>query len=79
MAYRIVEAERRFIDIIIGIIGCERPDAARILNHYRKLRIANLDPVGGSISVKHGAFLDADTLKNALEAARVTDTSVTDY
>jgi len=64
-AQRIVNAEKAFLDIVESK-GFTRDQAAQILSTYKRHRLIKIDPVGSSFHVKHGAFLDADILRNAL-------------
>jgi hypothetical protein len=36
---------------------------------YRKIKVVKLDAIGGTITVKHGAFWDADVIRKALAQA----------
>ena len=67
-AHRIEAAKTNFDEIIMNITGCKRKTAIKVTGYYLKHKIAKLDPVVGKINVKHGAFLDEDTLRNAISA-----------
>jgi hypothetical protein len=66
IAQRTVNAENNFIENVISISGCTKIEAEKVLSVYRKFKIVKMDAVVGVISVKHGAFLDADAIKNAI-------------
>jgi hypothetical protein len=65
MAIRQLNAERAFVDFVESK-GFSRADAAKAVSTLLRLKIAKLDAVTGSWSVKHGAFLDVDVLRNAV-------------
>ncbi len=66
VAIRIVNAENRFIANVQDLAGCTKEAAEKVLRVYRNLKIAKMDAVNGVISVKHGMYLDADILANAI-------------
>lgn len=68
IATRIVNAEDKFAEIIVNIAGCDTDTAHAVTAYYLKNKIAKLDPVIGSINVKHGAFLEADVVARAVDA-----------
>jgi len=70
VAQRIVNAERAFAETIQGIAPCTDAEAAAVTALYRRLRVAKLDPVGGTIRVTHGAYLDREAVDNALAMVR---------
>lgn len=63
---RIVNAENNFVRSVVEIAGCTEAEAVKVMNLYRKTKIAKLDPVIGRISVKHGAFLERDVIMRAV-------------
>lgn len=65
VASRIVAAEENFIATLIDIGGIDRVAAERVLAYYRKNKLVKLDSVGGRMTVKHGALLDADIIRKA--------------
>lgn len=71
IAQRIVNAHLGFQDVLVEIAGIERLDAERVTNFYLTKKLAKLDPVGGRISVKHGAYLDRAAILAAVEQSKV--------
>jgi hypothetical protein len=45
-------------------------EALRVFHLYKKERILKIDPVMGSWTVKHGAFLDKETIQNAVKTTQ---------
>jgi hypothetical protein len=68
IAQRIVNAEAAFIANIQEISGCTQTEAEKVLLVYRKAKVVKNDFVNGAINVKHGAFLDVSTIRNAIAA-----------
>ncbi|KWK69107.1 hypothetical protein WT82_15040 [Burkholderia stagnalis] len=66
IAQRIVNAEENFIETVQAITGCSREEGEKALNTMRKLRVIKLDVAGGRYMAKHGAFMEADALRNAI-------------
>ncbi len=66
MAVRTVQAEENFISNVCQIAEISKADGEKVLRVYRKLKLVKMDAVNGVLSVKHGAFLDALTIKNAV-------------
>lgn len=66
IAQRIVNAENAFAETIQNILGCTNDEAHAIRALYSKHKITKMDAVIGRISVKHGAYLDEEVLRNAL-------------
>ena len=54
----------------IANFGLSAADASLVAEYYIKERIAKVDGVDGSVKFAHGAFLDADVLSKALQAAK---------
>lgn len=70
IATRIDNAYVNFADTLVAL-GNIPADAAKPLAHwYVKRRLAKLDAVNGRIIVKHGGYLDAQAIANALQAMR---------
>jgi len=67
MAQRIVNAEDGFIETIQEH-GFTREEAVKAMATMLRTKVAVLDPVGGTIRVKHGAFLDPEVIRNAVDA-----------
>jgi hypothetical protein len=65
IAQRIVNAEENFIQIIREK-GFTREEAIKAMHTMLKLKVAKLDAVSGRISVKHGAFLSSEAIRNAV-------------
>jgi hypothetical protein len=65
-AQRIVNAENAFIEIIMEK-GFTKEEATKAMNTMLKLKLAKMDAVIGRISVKHGAYLEVDVIRNAVE------------
>lgn len=47
--------------------GIKEKDAIKVMDFYMKKKLAKLDPVGGTIKVKHGAYLDKEEIQNTLK------------
>lgn len=65
IAARIVNAERGFVETIMRQ-GFTETEATKAMRTMLKLKVAKLDPIIGRISVKHGAYLEPDALRNAV-------------
>lgn len=68
-AQRMINAENNFIESLMTAADISRGDAVKVLAMYRKAKVVKMDAVGGRISVKHGAFWDADVIRKALAQA----------
>jgi hypothetical protein len=66
IAQRIVNAENSFIENIMNIAKIDKAAAEKVLTVYKKLKIVKLNATIGNYTVKHGAFLDKDTILNAV-------------
>ncbi|WP_423383499.1 hypothetical protein [Burkholderia sp. LMG 32019] len=66
IAQRIVNAEENFIETVQAITGCSREEGEKAFNTMRTLRVIKLDLAGGRYMAKHGAFMEADALRNAI-------------
>ena len=62
-----MNATQKFIQFVMEK-GFTRDEAEKILVVYKKARVIKFDKFMPQFEVKHGAFLDADTLRNALTA-----------
>lgn len=58
-------AIERFLAALQEIGGIDLATAKRVLAHYRKIRVVVIDHRAGHVTVKHGAFLDADVIRKA--------------
>lgn len=68
-ANRIVNAENSFIECLMTAASITHAEAEKVLAIYRKSRAVKLDAVGGTLTVKHGAFWDRDVILRALASA----------
>ena len=66
IAQRIVNAQNSFVANVQNIANCTKADAEKVLAVYRKAKVLKNDFVNGRIDVKHGAFLDVATIRNAI-------------
>ncbi len=69
MAQRLVNAENSFIECVRRDTGFTQEQAEKVLAFYVKHKLMKLDAVDGRFYVKHGAYLDSDVLRRALEKA----------
>jgi hypothetical protein len=69
IAQRIINAEEAFTNALVVIAGCTKDEAFKALTTFRKAKAVKLDPVGGRISVVHGAFLAPQAIRRAIEIA----------
>lgn len=67
IARRIINAENAFIETIMNIAGCNKAEAKKVMRLYLKERLAKCDAVIGRITVKHGAYLEADVIRRAID------------
>lgn len=67
IASRIVNAENNFVETLMNCGHISKDDAFKVMAFYLKNKLAKLDPVIGRISVKHGAYLDARAINNAVK------------
>jgi predicted TIM-barrel enzyme len=65
VATRIVNAEENFVQIIIEK-GFTKDEAFKAMRTMLKLKVAKLDAIIGRITVKHGAYLEASSIRNAV-------------
>lgn len=66
IAQRMVNAQQNFIEIIRERTSCTEAEAVKAFETLKKLRLIKLDAVGGRYTVKHGAYLEPDALRNAM-------------
>jgi hypothetical protein len=59
-----------FIEAIARLGNISHEDAARVADYYIAKKIAKADRHGAGYNVAHGAFLDAEVIQRAVEAAR---------
>lgn len=65
MAQRIINAESNFVETLMRQ-GFTREEGEKAMRVMLRLKVAKLDAVLGRISVKHGAFLEPDAIRNAV-------------
>lgn len=68
IATRAANAEANFIASLVEIAGITEAEAEKVMALYRKEKLAKMDHVNGRITVKHGVFLEADVIHNAVAA-----------
>lgn len=61
-----MDAKTRFLEALVSIAGISKQEAQKVYNTYNKLKVLDIDVHIGQITVKHGAFLDADVIKRAV-------------
>jgi hypothetical protein len=59
-----------FCEVVIGIINCTQREAEAIYELYKEYKILKTDVVIGQYTLSHGAFLDKETLLNALSKVK---------
>lgn len=69
IASRIVNAHCQFVETLQAISGCSAEEARAVPRAYLKHKLAKLDGCIGRISVKHGAYLDKQAIRNAIALA----------
>jgi hypothetical protein len=72
MATRHDNAIISFVSCVVRDIDCTEADARAILGLYLEHKIATVDHLGGGVRVKHGAYLEPNSLENALQMVRET-------
>lgn len=65
---RLANAETHGIEVIQGISGLSKADAAKVLAVFIKEKAAKLNAAIGRTDFKHGAFLDKGVMLRALDA-----------
>lgn len=68
-AVRETNARANFAETLAAAGGISEGDAIKVMNLYLKSKLAKLDRHIGRISVKHGAYLDRDVIRRAVEMA----------
>jgi hypothetical protein len=66
MAHRIVTAESSFVETLMRCGDLTKDEAIKVKATYRKLRIIKNEYAVSRITVKHGAFLDREVIRRAL-------------
>jgi hypothetical protein len=69
MLTRIENAHQDFVETIKRCGDISRDDAIKVKAFYLKKRLAKIDTGIGRISVKHGAYLEADVIRRAVVMA----------
>lgn len=67
VAQRCAIAADHFVGVVQEINGCSSAQGFKALNTMLKLRLIKLDAVGGRYLVKHGAFMEANALRAAID------------
>ncbi len=67
LAARQIQAESDFLDVLQRNGWLDRESAELVLAYYRKHKLVKMDAVNGTMTVKHGAFLDTDTIRRCAE------------
>lgn len=62
---RKMKAMEDFGKIVAEVIGCTIEQGFRVAHVYIKEKVAKIDTYNGSMSVKHGVFMEKDVLANA--------------
>lgn len=65
-AQRIVNAENNFVETLQRCGEIDKDTAEKVMRFYLYNKLAKLDAVNGTIKVKHGAFLDKQSIVNAV-------------
>ena len=60
----------RFIESIAALGNIPTEDAKLVADYYVSEKIAVCDKIGGQYGVVHGAFLNADVIARAVDAAK---------
>jgi predicted TIM-barrel enzyme len=63
------DAMSRFVEIIAQAGGITKPEARKVFHHYDKLKVLDWKDAHlvGQLRVKHGAFLERETILRALD------------
>jgi len=69
IAERMALADQRFIGVLMERGQLTAAQAAKAFETLKKAKAVKLDAVGGTWSVKHGAFLDREVLERAAKGA----------
>lgn len=70
MVIRRENARTRLVTCLTALADITAEEARKVAAHYLKIRVAKLDAVTGQFTVKHGAFLDKDTILRAVALAK---------
>ena len=63
---RLANAELNFRDTVCELTGCTEAEAIKAFNVMRKLKVIKLDSGMGRYNAIHGAFMEPDALRNAI-------------
>lgn len=66
---RMDNAHEAMIECLMNIGKITKEEAGKVFQAYRKNKIFKNDFVGGRMTVKHGAFLDAETIRHVAKIA----------
>ncbi len=66
IATRITNAEESFIQYAMTVAPLSRAEAVHALKVYRKVKAIKIDAIGGQFTFTHGAYGDAEVLKNTI-------------
>ena len=69
MAQRMETARAGFLETLMNCGGIGKPEAEKVLAFYFKAKIIKTEYAVSRMTVKHGAFLDRETILRALEKA----------
>ena len=56
----------KFADMVVNTTGCNVDTAYKVYNLYMKAKLMKTDAIHGTYHVKHGAYLEAGALNNAV-------------
>lgn len=70
VAQRSLIAEENFVRTLMEMGSITKVQAEIVFNVYRKLKLVKRDVVNAVYTVKHGAYLDRDVIRRALEQGR---------
>ncbi len=73
MAQRMDNAVKAFRETLQDRVSMTDAEANQIIGIYLNTKVAKMDAVMGTISVKHGAFLENDVISNALKQVRLSN------
>lgn len=65
------EAREKFIELLVSG-GFSKCQAIKVFDFYREEKIVKFDYVNSRYVVKHGAFMDKQTIKNAIDHVSTT-------
>ena len=66
-AQRMINAESKFAESLMERAGISKEDAYKAIAGFRKAKVLKMDAVGGHMTVKHGAYLEPDVIKRAID------------